>query len=210
FMSYDPDAKINAVARGFSRGPICITNREVERTDVNLLKRFVLPDGSTVKVDRPALPTRDVLYRDPYNESILLKIASETNGSISIAAFNVSRAGGRIEGSITLEMLPFPARRLDYVYHKAFSGEIGLLKRGEELRISLEELEVEVVNLAPVEDGKAIIGLKEYMLPRFPIKVFRLPDGRVLAESIVQGTLLYYVNGVFNEKEVKGGSTTEI
>ncbi|MEM3716119.1 MAG: Sip1-related alpha-galactosidase [Candidatus Bathyarchaeia archaeon] len=210
FMSYDPYAKIHAVARVFSGGPIYITDREVEKTDISLLRRFILPDGRLVKVDKPALPTRDALFRDPYNEPVLLKIASEANGSICIAVFNVSRAGGRIEDSISLNILPFPAKRADYAYYKAFSGESEILKQNGEMKVSLGELETEVISLVPVEDGKAVIGLKEYMLPRFPIKVLRLPDGRFLVESLVSGTLLYYADGAFYEAEVKEGSIMKI
>ncbi|MEM2687481.1 MAG: raffinose synthase, partial [Thermoproteota archaeon] len=72
------------------------------------------------------------------------------------------------------------------------------------------ELEVEVINLVPVEDRKAVLGLKEYLLPRFPVRVLRLPEGRILAESLVSGTLLYYVDGAFNESEVREGSLMEI
>ncbi|MEM1553902.1 MAG: Sip1-related alpha-galactosidase [Thermoproteota archaeon] len=210
FMSYDPYAKIHAVARVFSGGPVYITDRETEKTNIDLLKRFVLPDGRLVRVDKPALPTRDVLFRDPYNEPVLLKIASEVNGSISIAVFNVSKSGGRLDGSISLDTLPFQVKRVDYAYYKTFSGERGILKQDEELPLSLEELEVEVINLVPVEDCKAVVGLKEYLLPRFPVKVFRFPNGKVLAESLVSGTLLYYVDGAFSESEVREGSVIEV
>lgn len=210
FMSYDPYAKIHAVARVFSGGPVYITDRETDKTDIALLKRFTLPNGRLVRVDRPALPTKDVLFRDPYNEQILLKIASETNGSISIAAFNVNRSGGKIEDSLSLDSLPFPVKHVDYAYYKTFSGEKGVLKQNEELPISLKESDVEVVNLAPIEDCKSVIGLKEYLLPRFPIKTLKLQDGKTLVESLAPGTLLYYVNGAFNESEVIEGSIIEI
>jgi len=210
FMSYDPYAKIHAVARIFSGGPIYITDRHADKTDINLLKRFVLPDGRLVKVDRPASPTIDSLFSDPYNNRVLLKIASETNGSISIAAFNVNRLGGVIEDCISLSGLPFPVKRGDYAYHKAFSGESGLLKENEDLKISLGELEVEVINLVPVEDDRAVIGLKEYILPRFPIRAFKLPSGKILVETLSSGTLLYYAKGAFNEAKVEKGSLIEI
>ncbi|MEM2641473.1 MAG: raffinose synthase, partial [Thermoproteota archaeon] len=104
----------------------------------------------------------------------------------------------------------FPVKRVDHAYYKTFSGEKGTLKQDGELPISLEELEVEVINLVPVEDCKAVIGLKEYLLPRFPVKVFRLPDGKALVESPVSGTLLYYVDGAFSESEVREGSLIEV
>jgi hypothetical protein len=210
FMSYDPYAKVHAVARILSGGPIYITDRNFEKTNIDLLKRFVLPDGRLIKVDEPALPTKDVLFRDPYNEPILLKIASRVKESILVAVFNVNRKGGRIEDSISLNALPFNIKRGDYAYHKLFKDECGLLKSGENLRLSLDELDVEIISLAPVENNRAVIGLKEYFVPRYPISLCKSKGGAILVESKAEGTLLYYANGSFSEVRVKEGTLSEI
>ncbi|MBS7613040.1 raffinose synthase [Candidatus Bathyarchaeota archaeon] len=210
FMSYDPYAKVHAVARLFSSGPIYITDREPAKTDLDLLKRFILPDGRLVKVDEPALPTRDILFRDPYNEPILLKIASKAGRSIVVAAFNVNRIGEQVEDSLTLDALPLTVERGEYVYYKVFGNEYGLLKTGEKLNISLGELEVEVITLAPVKNGRAVVGLKEYILPSALIKVLEAVDGRIFVKAATSGTLLYYSNGVFNEAKVEKESPIEV
>ena len=210
FMSYDPYALVHAVARIFSCGPLYITDREPERTNIDLLKRLILPDGRLVRVCEPAMPTRDVLFRDPYNEPVLLKVASRVGESIAIAAFNVSRSGARISDSITLNILPFSVKRQRYVYYKVFGDEWGVLEWDDGLNISLGELEVEVIVLSPIEGDKAVIGLKEFILPPSPISIFRTSDGRVLVQSAASGTLLYYVNGRFIERRVEEDSTLEI
>lgn len=210
FMSYDPYALVHAVARIFSCGPFYITDREPERTNIELLKRFVLPDGRLVRVCEPAMPTRDVLFRDPYNEPVLLKVASKVGEGIAIAAFNVSRSGARISDSITLNMLPFSVKRQRYAYYRVFGDEYGILEWNDELNISLGELEVEVVVLSPIEGDKAVIGLKEFILPPSPIRIFRTSDGRVWVQSMASGTLLYYADGRFVEKRIEEGSTLEI
>ena len=210
FISYDPYAKVHAVARVFSGGPIYITDRHPEKTDIDLLKLFVLPDGSLVRVDEPALPTKDVLFRDPYNEPVLLKVAAKAGGNVAIAVFNVNRKGEKIEGSIRLGSLPFQVEWEEYVYYMVFRGERGLLKSSGELKLSLEELDVEVIILAPVKDGKAIIGLREYVLPPSLIEVVGQVDGKILVKSAASGTLLYYANKTFSETEVEEGSITEI
>lgn len=210
FMSYDPYAKVHVVARIFSGGPIYLTDRDFEKTDIDMLKRFVLPDGRLIRVDEPALPTKDVLFGDPYNEPILLKIASRVKESILVAAFNVNRKGERIEDLISLDALPFDIKRGDYAYYKLFKDEYGLLKSGENLRLSLDELNVEIISLAPVENNRAVIGLKEYFIPRYPISLCKSKGGAILVESKAEGTLLYYANGSFSEVMVKEGTVTEI
>ncbi|MEM1530120.1 MAG: Sip1-related alpha-galactosidase [Candidatus Bathyarchaeia archaeon] len=210
FMSYDPYALVHAVARVFSGGPIYITDREPEKTNIELLKRFVLPDGRLIKAYEPAIPTKDVLFRDPYNEPILLKIASKVGDCIAVAIFNVNRHGGRITDSIALDMLPFEVNSGEYAYYKVFANECGTIKECDRLSISLDELGVEVMVLSPIKDGKAVIGLREYILPPSPIRVLRTADGKVLVESIAHGTLLYYADGKFNEREVEKESIIEI
>jgi len=210
FMSYDPYVKVHAVARIFSGGPVYLTDRDFEKTNIDLLKRFVLPDGRLIRVDEPALPTKDVLFRDPYNDPLLLKVASRVKESILIAAFNVNRKGERIEDFISLDALPFNIKREDYAYYKLFKDEYGLLRSGENLKLSLNELDVEIISLAPVENNRAVIGLKEYFVPRYPINLYRSEGKRILVESMAEGTLLYYADGSFSEVKVKEGTVTEI
>ncbi len=210
FMSYDPYAKVHAVARVFSGGPIYITDREPEKTDMDLLKRFVLSDGRLIRVDEPALPSKDVLFKDPYNEPILLKVASKAGGSVAVAVFNVNREGRRIEESLTLDMLPFKVKREEYAYYKVFKNECGLLKTDDKLDFSLGELDVEVVTLAPIKNGKAVIGLKEYILPSALVEVLETVNDKILVKAEASGTLIYYANGAFNEVKVEEGSIVEV
>lgn len=210
FISYDPYAKVHAVARVFSGGPIYITDRHPEKTDINLLRFFVLPDGRLVRVDEPGLPTKDVLFRDPYNEPVLLKVAARVGDNIAVAAFNVNRDGEKIEDYIALNMLPFAPQWEECAYYKVFGGERGILKSNEKLKVSLGELDVEIVLFAPVKDDKAIIGLKEYILPSSLVEIVGRVDDKILVKSKASGTLLYYANKTFNEAKVEEGSIREI
>lgn len=210
FMSYDPYAEVHAIARVFSGGPIYITDREPEKTNLSLLKRFILPDGRLVKVDKPALPTRDILFKDPYNEPVLLKVASKVGENIVVAAFNVNRRGVKVEDSLTFDILPFTVEPGEYVYYRMSTDECGLLKNCEKLNLSLEELKVEVITLAPVKNGIAVIGLKDYILPPVPIEVLKTTEGGTFVKAMASGTLVYYIDGIFRELKVESGSTVEV
>ncbi|MEL9940713.1 MAG: Sip1-related alpha-galactosidase [Ignisphaera sp.] len=209
WISYDPYATIHAVSRVFSGGPIYITDRHPEKTNIDLLKKIVLPSGETVKVDEPGLPTKDILFRDPYNENVLLKIASRIRDSYVLAIMNVNRDGIEIEERVGLDVLPYSIADGRYVYYMVFSGKRGVIDRSERVDIKLKELEAEVVVFTPIENEKAVIGLKEYVLPPYPIMIYKLGN-RVFVKAKTFGTLVYYANGVFKEAIVGEGQVLEM
>ncbi|MGC9169504.1 MAG: Sip1-related alpha-galactosidase [Thermoproteus sp.] len=167
FSSYDPHAKLHLVLRVFSGGPVYITDRDPAKTNADLLKMAVLPNGEVVRVDFPAVPTRDVLFDNPYRGRRLLKLASTVRGKAAVAICNVSdrRAADFLSaGSLPFEYVP-------EVYYKVFSREGGRLQSGG-VEVELEPLDCEVVILSRA----GLIGLAEYILPPYPVV-----DGRPIA-----------------------------
>jgi hypothetical protein len=209
WISYDPYAKIHAVARVFSGGPIYITDRHPEKTDVELIKRFVLENGEITRVDEPGLPTRDILLRDPYNEKTLLKVASRIRDTYLLALFNVNKEGAEISEDIPLDILPYELKHDRYAYYMVFSGRRGAVDRDGKIKIDLKELETEILVIAPIENGKAVIGLKEYMLPPYPLKVTKTKN-RIYIELRAPGTLIYYTDGEFKEIASEKNQVIEI
>ncbi|MEM1541592.1 MAG: Sip1-related alpha-galactosidase [Ignisphaera sp.] len=199
WITYDPHSKIHTVSRVFSGGPIYITDRHPEKTDVELLKRIVLPDGEVVRVDEPALPTKDVLFSDPYNENVLLKIASRCRGFPVVAVFNISKEGVTITDNLSLKHLPFNIESGLYAYYSVFAGKRGTIDTSDDLEITLDELDADVYVFSRVIDGNAVIGLKEYILPPYPMTTYRVKEKRISAEFRVRGTVIALINGLFNE-----------
>ncbi|MET1159536.1 MAG: Sip1-related alpha-galactosidase [Thermoprotei archaeon] len=206
WMSYDPYAMAHAVARVMSGGPIYITDRDPRKTNVELLKRIVLPGGEVVTVDEPGVPTRDILFRDPYTEEKLLKIAAPVKWAYAVGVINVHRDGKTIRDTISLEILPHDLGYEEYAYYLVNSGEKGILGRGDRIVIELSELEADIVILAPVRSGKAVIGLREYLLPPYPVDM--VEPNRVVVRA--KGTLLYYADGEFREIVVEQGKIVDI
>lgn len=167
FSTYDPHAKLHLVLRIFSGGPLYITDRDPQRTNVELLKMAVLPGGEVVRVDFPAVPTRDVLFDNPYRGRRLLKIASTVRGKATAAVCNISDR--RTSDVLKPEHLPFLARA--DVYYKVFSKSGGRTS-GLGVEVELEPLDCEVVVLSP----PGLIGLAEYLPPPYPVV-----DGRPIA-----------------------------
>ncbi|CAN1774578.1 Galactinol--sucrose galactosyltransferase [Linum perenne] len=74
FQSTHPCAEFHAASRAISGGPIYISD-SVRQHNFDLLKQLVLPDGSILRCQYYALPTRDCLFEDPLHDGkTMLKI----------------------------------------------------------------------------------------------------------------------------------------
>ncbi|KAK9104393.1 hypothetical protein Scep_021237 [Stephania cephalantha] len=93
FMSVHPCAAFHAASRAISGGPIYVSDA-VGKHDFELLKRLVLPDGSVLRCEGYALPTRDCLFEDPLHDGkTLLKIWNLNKYTGVIGAFNCQGGG---------------------------------------------------------------------------------------------------------------------
>ncbi|KAG2307750.1 hypothetical protein Bca4012_083275 [Brassica carinata] len=93
FQSTHPCAEFHAASRAISGGPIYISDC-VGQHDFDLLKRLVLPDGSILRCEHYALPTRDRLFEDPLHDGkTMLKIWNLNKYTGIIGAFNCQGGG---------------------------------------------------------------------------------------------------------------------
>jgi len=162
WVTYDEASKLHAVLRAFSGGPIYITDRLIERTDVKLLNMLMLPNGDVTRVDFPAIPTRDILFDNPYTSGKLLKLASRANGVPAVAAFNVSKEDEELEDTIELDDLPFKIDEENVIYYMVFARKGGKLDNG--VKLKLKPLDCEIVLLKSVKD-RYPLGLEDFILP---------------------------------------------
>ncbi|GLI71623.1 hypothetical protein VaNZ11_016892 [Volvox africanus] len=74
FHSKHPAARLHAVARAVSGGPVYVSDKPGEH-DFALLHTLVLPDGSVLRCSQPGRPTRDCLFADVLRDGkTLLKV----------------------------------------------------------------------------------------------------------------------------------------
>jgi len=208
-VTYDPYAKAHAVARVFSGGPIYLSDRHPEKTDVGLIRSMTLPWGEVVRVDEPSLPTRDVLFRDPYNDGILLKLAGRVRGVPAVALFNVDREGREVEDEVRVDSLPFKVEG-ERVFYKVFSGQWGSLRQGEGVKVRLRELETEVILFPKVVGGKAVIGIEGLILPPYPIEVLEESEKAIKLRSAIDGKLVSLAQGQLKQTPVLANKVVEL
>lgn len=74
FQSTHPCAEFHAASRAISGGPIYVSDT-VGKHNFPLLKRLAMPDGSILRCESYALPTKDCLFEDPLHDGkTMLKI----------------------------------------------------------------------------------------------------------------------------------------
>ncbi|KAL9273204.1 Galactinol--sucrose galactosyltransferase-like protein [Drosera capensis] len=93
FQSTHPCAEFHAASRAISGGPIYVSDC-VGQHNFPLLKKIVLPDGTLLRCQYYALPTRDRLFDDPLHDGkTMLKIWNLNKYTGVIGAFNCQGGG---------------------------------------------------------------------------------------------------------------------
>ncbi|XP_073060315.1 galactinol--sucrose galactosyltransferase-like [Primulina eburnea] len=93
FQSTHPCAEFHAASRAISGGPIYVSD-SVGKHNFELLKTMTLPDGTILRCDYYALPTRDCLFEDPlHNGKTMLKIWNLNKFTGVVGLFNCQGGG---------------------------------------------------------------------------------------------------------------------
>lgn len=93
FQSTHPCAEFHAASRAISGGPIYVSDA-VGKHNFQLLKSLVLPDGSILRCQYYALPTRGCLFEDPLHDgNTMLKIWNLNKFTGVLGAFNCQGGG---------------------------------------------------------------------------------------------------------------------
>ncbi|KAL0441020.1 UNVERIFIED_CONTAM: Galactinol--sucrose galactosyltransferase [Sesamum radiatum] len=176
FQSTHPCAEFHAASRAISGGPIYVSD-SVGKHDFELLKRLVLPDGTVLRCQHYALPTRDCLFEDPLHDGkTMLKIWNLNKLTGVLGAFNCQGGGWcpsarrnksapQFSVNVTCLVCPndiewtnyndknlkIPLKGIHlYAVYKYKQRKLSLLKASETLEISLPPFEYELFTVSPV------------------------------------------------------------
>lgn len=183
FQSHDPWALQQAVARAISGGPVYITD-SVKATKSEIVKPLCFSNARLPLPDHPALPTVDIITKDPYNEVVPLKVFTKVTvkglGTYGIvAAFNVNKDDETVKGNVSpSDALLTGNRFLTYEY---FTDETKMLEVSEKMAFEIGPMGVRLYVFSPVKDELAVVGLKD---------VYIMPRGVVMGQTLRGGLLL--------------------
>ncbi|KAK7411089.1 hypothetical protein VNO78_02478 [Psophocarpus tetragonolobus] len=173
FQSTHPCAEFHAASRAISGGPIYVSDC-VGKHNFKLLKSLALPDGSILRCQHYALPTRDCLFQDPLHDAkTMLKIWNLNKYTGVLGLFNCQGGGwcpvtrrnkSASEFSHSVTCLASPqdiewsngknpicVKGTDVVAVYLFKdSKLKVMKASEHLEVSLEPFSFELLTVSPV------------------------------------------------------------
>ncbi|XP_039142842.1 LOW QUALITY PROTEIN: galactinol--sucrose galactosyltransferase [Dioscorea cayenensis subsp. rotundata] len=174
FQSTHPCAAFHAASRAISGGPIYVSD-SVGQHDFNLLKSLVLPDGTILRCEYFALPTRDCLFEDPLHDGkTMLNIWNLNKFTGVLGTFNCQGGGwsrkdrknicfSECSHSLTSTArpndiewqngkTPFQTDGVELFAVYLFKAKkLVFLKPDESLEVSLDSFDFELLTVSPVK-----------------------------------------------------------
>ena len=194
--AYGRFAPYHAVLRAVSGGPVYVTG-DPARQDWELLRRFVLADGTLLRADAPAVPTRDSLFVDAGAARVPLKAFTRSGASGLVAAFNVHEAGEAVGGSLRVADVEGLAGER-FAVREHFSRRLAIVGRDEAVPVHLDGDQAALYVAAPIARGAAVFGLLEKFVSPATIASTQ-DDGTTLRVRVADGGTL----GVWLEKPAR-------
>ncbi|XVE67883.1 hypothetical protein DITRI_Ditri09bG0023500 [Diplodiscus trichospermus] len=223
FQSTHPCAEFHAASRAISGGPIYVSD-SVGKHNFPLLKRLVLPDGSILRCEYYALPTRDCLFEDPLHDGkTMLKIWNLNKYTGVIGVFNCQGGGwcretrrnqcaSQFSRMVTAKSNPNGIEWNSgknpisiegvqvFAQYFSQSKKLTLSKPSENTEISLEPFNFELITVSPVTvlPGKSVqfapIGLVNMLNAGGAIRSLVYLDSSVQIEVKGTGELVVYAS----------------
>ena len=149
WWSDHPESAIQSgVLRAISGSPVYISDKIGQTNRSNILP-LLDDDGSLMRCDGAAIPTRDCLYTDCTKEGKLLKVCNRAGENFAVAAFNVS--DGEITDTLDFGTIPGISDRCEYVAYEYFSKTYTRVSAFEDTELTLPRDGVAVWSLYPIE-----------------------------------------------------------
>ena len=162
----DGQAEKNSILRAVSGGPIYVSDM-LGRSRREVLMPLVLEDGRILRCDRPGMPAKDCLTKDPVSSGKLFKIQNLCNGSGVIAAFNLDEEDRAVTGTISPDDVEGLSGE-EFAVYEHFSREMRIVKRGERFELELKDNDAyKVYVVVPLQDGNGMIGrIDKFISPK--------------------------------------------
>lgn len=202
WWSHHELAEYHAAMRAISGGPVYVAD-EIDKGDYDVIRPLILSDGSLLRCDQPALPTRDCLFLDPKVNPKALKAFSRVGETGVLIALNATDGGRSVRGQVKPSDVEGIHGRL-FAVREYFTGETRVMRRSEAWKFQLQSYGVRLFSIVQIEDGIGVLGLaNKYVAPAAVdgVSVFEGGASIALAEG---GELVAWIDKPVKRVEVGG------
>ncbi len=190
FQTHGAAPAYHAAARALSGGPVYVCDYPGQQ-DFDLLRKLVTTDGRALRPDRPALPAEDCLLTDCRREAKLLKVTNRCGPIGLLGLFHCQAGGGSIRDRYRpADVHDLPGTRFAAWHHT--TGQLAVLGRDKARAVELGPVEFELVTLAPIEKGFAVLGLLDKFAAPAAVTGFGLLEGAAWARLRDGGRVGFY------------------
>lgn len=199
--SYKETARLMAIARAISGGPIYLSD-ETKNIDDTYLSPLMYEDGRILGTLAPAVPLPESLMQDPFTDNKAFRvIAPLKNRSAAILAFNLNR-GTEVQTAITAADYANASGMLQPYEGQWELPTEGILlydyldKKAEVLRdkysFSLETRVEKLVQLSPIQAGWSVIGRADKYLPASAYQLLEISEEAIKIQLEEDGPILLW------------------
>ncbi|MDQ8181408.1 Sip1-related alpha-galactosidase [Pelagicoccus sp. SDUM812005] len=184
FQTYHRNAKMHAIGRVISGGPVYISDKP-ELTNHALLDKLVVGENRILRFSQSGKPIGRQFFQDPRQSNELLAVVNHhQDGFGAVAFFNCAIDQDR-SGQVTLSELSDRASTKFAVFDYA-EQTLHYFTTDDELTCSLPPADAKVFAYAPVLSGTACFGIAGKLNGMAALKS---------ATNIAQNTVLYRLHG---------------
>ena len=199
FESTNPNASLHAAVRAANCAPIYVTDKAGEH-DVALLKSLVDAEGRTLRADTPLRPVADCLFQlqapkvfkasSRVGEGALLLLANLADADLVEGAYRLSDITGLASG--------------DYAVYLPATRRLLRPKFEDAVAVRLKRLAHDLVHVAPIIDGTAVLGMTNKLNGLACVTDIRRDGASLSLTARDEGTLVLWRDTAPNRVAVDG------
>lgn len=185
-----PQSRMLAMLHALS-GTINMISDPPGKSNVELLKKCVLPSGKLIQTDHPLTLCNESAFFNPLTESSLYRGFSFKEEAGILALFNLSRKRKPIQEMVSPQEIEGIVGDRFAVYSHD-NGFLGVVQKEDSFPVSIKQHEADILTFAPIRDGAALIGCYAFFVPPGPIQEVTQEDDSMHISSIVTSPMIMY------------------
>lgn len=155
FQTKHEYALYHASARAISGGPVYVSDR-VDEHDFELIKALSTDDGEILLTQSTALPTEDCLFDISEDKPYKIFSMNKYNGVVGVFAMS------REEKETSVSAKDINGLKADkYIAYSRKENKTFVLSDKNKINVSLKECECDIITIAEIREGFAVIGITD-------------------------------------------------